>query len=155
MPNYKNGKIYRLVSNKTEDVYYGSTTAPLSQRLAEHKYNYNHPKRGQCCSKFIVKFDDVKIVLVEDYPCDRREQLDAREYHYIETNACINKREDLGRLGGEHVRNDNDRRNASKPFTCECGSIVRADYKKKHKQTKRHLAYVESQNDDESDEEED
>lgn len=37
---YKNGKIYKLVSNATDDVYYGSTCMPLSKRLWYHKSAY-------------------------------------------------------------------------------------------------------------------
>ena len=31
------------------------------------------------------------IILIEDYPCDRKEQLLMRERHYIETMECVNK----------------------------------------------------------------
>ena len=37
MPDYQQGKIYRLVSNKTEDVYYGATTRTLTHRKNHHK----------------------------------------------------------------------------------------------------------------------
>jgi hypothetical protein len=31
-------------------------------------------------------------MLVEDFPCERKEQLHARERFYIESNDCLNKR---------------------------------------------------------------
>lgn len=34
----------------------------------------------------------MKIVLLEDYPCEDKEQLLKRERHYIESLICVNKR---------------------------------------------------------------
>ena len=40
MPNYKLGKIYKLVSNNTKDIYIGSTCYKhLSKRLGNHRYD--------------------------------------------------------------------------------------------------------------------
>ena len=36
MPNYQNGKIYKICSYNSDDVYYGSTCLKLCQRLAKH-----------------------------------------------------------------------------------------------------------------------
>ena len=33
MPDYQKGKIYKIISNETDDVYIGSTTQSLSLRL--------------------------------------------------------------------------------------------------------------------------
>jgi hypothetical protein len=35
--------------------------------------------------------DDVDIVLLEDCPCERKEQLHARERHWIDNTECVNK----------------------------------------------------------------
>ena len=40
MVNYQNGKIYKLVSSFTDEVYYGSTTQPLHVRKGGHKKDY-------------------------------------------------------------------------------------------------------------------
>ena len=38
---YSRGKIYKLISNQTTDVYYGSTVEPrLTNRLSSHRCNY-------------------------------------------------------------------------------------------------------------------
>lgn len=37
MPDYSKGKIYKLCSNQTDNVYIGSTTQELSFRLSDHK----------------------------------------------------------------------------------------------------------------------
>jgi len=80
--DYKNGKIYRLVCEETGKQYIGSTCTSLVKRL------YNHKKKSNVCSSKILI--NPKIILIEDYPCDRKEQLIARERHFIETMDCVN-----------------------------------------------------------------
>jgi hypothetical protein len=95
MVNYQNGKIYRLVCSATGKQYVGSTTQPLSKRLHGHKLNYECWQRGK--HHYVSSYDlfetgEVEVFLLEDYPCDRKEQLHARERHWIETLECVNKR---------------------------------------------------------------
>ena len=86
MPNYQNGKIYRLISNKTEDVYYGATVNPLPSRKNQHKSPTN-----KCVSKKLFENDAVvTIILVEAFPCNNKNELKARELFYITNNPCIN-----------------------------------------------------------------
>jgi len=84
--DYKNGKIYRIVCDITGENYYGSTTQPLYKRLSRHK-----SKGNVCTSNQIIKRGNYSIVLVEEYPCDNKQQLNSRERYYIENNICINK----------------------------------------------------------------
>ena len=88
MPNYQNGKIYKLVSNISSDIYIGSTVNKLSHRLNAHKN-----KANQCVSKQLFSNDAViQIILIESFPCINKSELTAREHHYITTLVCINKR---------------------------------------------------------------
>jgi hypothetical protein len=84
MPNYSNGKIYRIVCNETGEQYIGSTTQSLALRLGQHKCHCN------CISRQILERNNYAIVLIEEYPCENKEQLCRRERHYIETMECIN-----------------------------------------------------------------
>ena len=77
MNPYQNGKIYKLVCDKSPLVYYGSTIQPLSQRLALHKTQ-------QCSSQELFEKGNVSIELVEEYPCNSKKELEARERIYIE-----------------------------------------------------------------------
>ena len=87
MPDFSKGKIYKLVSNKSSDVYIGSCLIYLSKRLYGHKSKYNN-----CVSKGMFVNDAIiSIVLIEDCPCENKNQLKARELHYITTLQCINK----------------------------------------------------------------
>lgn len=89
MVNYQNAKIYRLVCNRTGLQYIGSTTAKLCVRLSQHRTLRKADSSGT--SKMVLEHDDYDIVLIEDFPCDRKEQLLARERWYIENYQCVNK----------------------------------------------------------------
>lgn len=90
MPNYQNGKIYRIVCNQTGLQYIGSTTIPLVARLSYHRTLLKDGRSGT--SKIVLENNDYNIVLIEDYPCDRKEELLQKERFYIETMECVNKK---------------------------------------------------------------
>lgn len=84
MNEYANGKIYRLLCR--ELVYYGSTIQTLKERLFAHKGLGNN-----CSSKILFELEDeVKIELVEEYPCNSKRELELREQYYISNFECIN-----------------------------------------------------------------
>jgi hypothetical protein len=95
MPNYENSKIYKLWSPSKNLVYYGSTTETISRRLSKHltDYNrYNNKTTTRYVNSFkILECDDYKIELVEEYPCNNRQQLCKKEGEHIKANECINK----------------------------------------------------------------
>jgi hypothetical protein len=90
MVNYGNGKIYRIVCNQTGLQYIGSTTIKLSARISQHKKLLKSNISG--ASKLVLENDDYNIILIEDYPCERKEQLLARERYHIENSHCVNKK---------------------------------------------------------------
>jgi len=94
MTDYKNGKIYKIVCKETGKVYIGSTKKSLNRRLQEHKQDYKRyceEKKNYITSFEIFKKNNYEIVLIEEYPCDSRQQLETRERYYIENCECINK----------------------------------------------------------------
>ena len=89
MPDYSRARIYKIVCDTSGEVYYGSTTNQyLCNRLAGHKFDAG---RSNCTSKQIIDRGNYSIVLVEEYPCENKEQLGRRERYYIENNECVNK----------------------------------------------------------------
>jgi hypothetical protein len=91
MPNFTNGKIYKLWSPEGDDIYIGSTVQSLSMRKVAHKRSCNN---DNCCSSKILfqNYDDVRIELIEEFPCENKMELTKREGHYIRTLECVNKR---------------------------------------------------------------
>lgn len=93
--DYKNGKIYRIVCNETGLCYVGSTTQTLTKRLSKHKESYKNflnDKYHFVTSFKILENENYDIVLIEEYPCENKQQLHARERYYIETMECVNMR---------------------------------------------------------------
>lgn len=87
MPNYQDGKIYKLICLNTGLIYVGSTCQPLCKRLAGHKSTHNSTN-----SKKIIEQGNFIIVLIELFPCETVEQLRAREYEIIQNTTCINRK---------------------------------------------------------------
>lgn len=109
MPDYQKGKIYRIISPSKNLVYYGSTTQSISQRLAQHiKDNkaYNNDNTKKYCSSFlVVECEDYKIELVEEYPCNNKQQLNRKEGEYQKANECVNS-EISGRTYKEYYQDN-------------------------------------------------
>ena len=91
---YANGKIYQILNNIDDDVYVGSTCQSLSQRMAKHRWSMkNNIHKGMLNDKIKEHgIDAFYIELLEEYPCDNKEQLLAREGHYIRLMGTLNKR---------------------------------------------------------------
>ena len=95
MPDYNNGKIYKIIDNTNDNIYIGSTCEKLIRRLQKHKYSYKcyfnpNVKQGYMRSFDIIKNGDFKIVLIEEYPCENKEKLLSREQYWIDYLNCIN-----------------------------------------------------------------
>ena len=158
MVNYSEGKIYKVVCDETDYVYYGSTVQKLSRRLQHHKSHTD--------SKIFNMMTKPKIYLVEDYPCERKEQLLRQERFYIESNECINRniptrtvseyyndnkqaillqqKEHSQSIGHkaqkEHYQRNKERYNAK--HTCECGGKYTHSHKSSHLKTKKHIKFI-------------
>lgn len=111
MPDYSKGKIYCIRSFKTDDIYIGSTTQTLAQRLGKHKgsYKYYLKNNKYYISSFeILKYDDYYIELIKLYPCSCREELVAEEGKFIRDWDCVNKRID-GRTRKQYSIDNRDK----------------------------------------------
>tara|TARA_R100000951_G_scaffold100344_1_gene91118 strand:+ start:92 stop:685 length:594 start_codon:yes stop_codon:yes gene_type:complete len=94
MPNYQNGKIYELIDLSNNKKYYGSTVQTLKQRKTKHVANYKlylNKKTNYVSSFEIIKNNNYEIYLIENFPCNSRTELEAREGYYIRNNNCVNK----------------------------------------------------------------
>jgi len=96
MPDYQNGKIYKIVVNTEEEYkpYVGSTCEALSRRMAEHRTNYKRKGKNISSHKLFDEFgiENCKIILLEECPCENREQLLMKEREWLDKIECCNKR---------------------------------------------------------------
>ena len=167
MPDYSQGKIYKIECNITNDVYYGSTVQSLSERLLKHK------SKRDCSAIDIIDRGNFNMKVIEEFPCNRRQELEARESYYIRNNLCINKQipgrtqeewyqdnkeyakqqskkyneENKGRKkeNDKKYRENNKEIIKSKQnqvFTCVCGNnYTRSNYQQ-HIKSKKHQNYL-------------
>ena len=97
MPDYSEGKIYKIWDNNYSKCYIGSTVQPLSKRMQGHRTAYNRLEKDRTkFSTACLLFDEFgldgcKIELLELYPCSSKEELHAREGHHQRENECVNK----------------------------------------------------------------
>ena len=86
MVNYQHGKIYKLVNSVTDDFYIGSTAEPrLSRRLSGHRGMAKAGLKTRIYDKMReIGIKVFRIVLIEDYPCENKEKLIAREDYFIQ-----------------------------------------------------------------------
>ena len=97
MNRYNNGKIYKITDVAYTKCYIGSTCESLSQRMIRHKYHYTAYLKGtHKKTRSFELFDEFgiencKIEWVEDYPCNSKHELEAREGYHIKNTDCVNK----------------------------------------------------------------
>ena len=90
MPDYSKGKVYRILQDNEKTVYIGSTTQPLSARMAQHRKNIKHLPHFKLYTLMAAAgVDHFSIELVADFPCERSEQLRAEEGRHIRLNKTV------------------------------------------------------------------
>ena len=97
---YENGKIYRLVFENL--VYVGSTFLKLNIRFSKHKSNYKSFCSGKikyrCASTVLFEKGEVEIILIEDFPCKNKDELEIREEYWRQIEMtkkgiiCVNEK---------------------------------------------------------------
>jgi hypothetical protein len=88
-PRYQRGKIYQIIvlhEDYKDDLYVGSTICPkLSTRFGQHKIE---AEKDEPTKKLHVLMKTIgmrffKIVLIEDWPCDNKQELLKREQYHM------------------------------------------------------------------------
>ena len=103
MTKYKSGKIYKIITNKTKDVYVGSTIKELSKRYCQHVYNYKNKINNKKYNKKLSSYEILKhgecgceIKLIEEYKCNSSRELHKREEYWINnTKYCVNTKKHI------------------------------------------------------------
>ena len=91
--NYANGKIYSIRNYLNDKVYIGSTTQSLAKRFSAHKGQINANKtrnRPLYIAMRELGVTNFYIELIELYPCTCKDELHAREGHYIRQYDSFN-----------------------------------------------------------------
>ena len=112
MVNYSLGKIYELVNTiNRETIYIGSTCNTLSQRWRQHKLKVGDVKCRYRIYELIrcIGVDNVEILLIEQYPCSSKIELNMREGYFIKLLKPVGNCQVAGAMYDEFgVKNVND-----------------------------------------------
>lgn len=109
MGKYYDGKIYKIECKTSGDIYIGSTYCTLNDRLQTHK---KYPKEQKIRSYDILQNNNYEILLLENYPCYSKQQLERREGWYQKNINCVNKKI-AGRTDQEY-RDDHKKESAER-----------------------------------------
>ena len=161
---YENSKIYKLVDIGYNKCYIGSTIESLSVRIAKHRADYKRYQNEKM--NWMSSFDlfsefgiaNCKIELVENYPCNSKEELRAREGFHIQVTECVNKRIPNQTLHEYYEKNKIYLSNKAKiyyvnnkeevlarleqPTKCECGCSVMLCNMRRHLKTDKHKKLI-------------
>jgi len=166
---YKNGRIYKILNYIDDDIYVGSTCQPLSKRIAKHRTDRNNNTKAHRALYTKMRelgVDKFYIELIEECPCDNKEQLRAKEGEYIRSMGTLNTRienrskqqyiidtkehkreydKEYRKINSERIKDgkvafyENNKDRLLEKITCEiCGAVVSQNYVKKHSQTIKH-----------------
>ena len=173
MPNYQLGKIYKIISQETEKIYIGSTSLKyLSERFAHHRCTFNNQLIHKISSAEILKFNDAKIILIETFPCNSKDELNSREQFWIDhpdykhlcvnilkayigsdkkqyykeqkhANHILNREENLKKFALYRKENkDKIQEKQKETYQCECGKVLTKAKKTRHVKTMSHIIAV-------------
>ena len=147
--DYSKGQIYKVVNEVNGMTYYGSTIQKLCHRMGQHRELYHKQ-----ASKTYKLFGDIKncvIVLVENYPCSSKLELETRERYYIENFECVNI-EIPTRTAKEHYEankvkilaqnakwNKDNKERRNQMMDCICGFQYSRCNRARHLKSKKHL----------------
>jgi len=164
MPDYQQAKIYSIICGITAEEYVGSTTKKyLAQRLANHVNKFKQWKKGKSnfvTSYKIIERGNYKIELIENFPCETKDELNAREGFFIRGRTCVNRciagrtqkiynidhakeiSEYQKEYQKEHAKEIKKQKNAK--TNCLCGGRYTHSHKAQHFKTKIHCEFIKS-----------
>ena len=91
MPDYSKGKIYTIRCLNDPNVYVGSTIQSLAVRMGGHRRAYVINKVLGRNKEIVKDINEWYIELYENYPCEKFEELTAREGVIIREIGTLNK----------------------------------------------------------------
>jgi len=151
--NYHFAKIYAITCLQTNLKYIGSTTKEyVMHRINQHVNAYASYLNGKAdyCSSFeVISKGHFAVEILEEYPCDSKEEIKQREKHHIRNNTCVNKNipsrtnkeyytDNIEKFKEQYQRSKNNDY-YKKKHECTCGGTYTINNMKQHYGTEKHL----------------
>ena len=91
---FENAKMYCILNSIDDAVYVGSTCQTLSQRMTKHRHNTkSRPNSMKLTQKMQEQgIEHFYIELLEEYPCENKDQLMKKEGEWIRKIATLNEK---------------------------------------------------------------
>ena len=163
------GKIYKIIDNTNNNIYIGSTTLDLNERLNNHKKSYTQYKKNNkyyTTAYEIIKNNNYKIELLLECKINDIKELRKIEGDMIKKNQCINKRIEgstreeslkrhqekfrdriLERSKNYYYNNIEElKQYKNVKFICQCGGKYTRTNKATHLKTNKHLSIINNNN---------
>ena len=141
--DFNNGKIYKIVDNKSNMIYIGSTCKTLEQRLKSHISNYKKYKAGKYNYVTVFKTlenNDYKIELIKNYSCNSKNDLEREEGKFIKEYRN-NKLNVVNKLIAGQTQSEYDQIKLNEKYNCSCGGRFSIKHKARHEKSKKHQDY--------------
>ena len=134
--NYSNGKIYKIVDNLSDLIYVGSTCKTLNDRLNSHEQDYKSFISGK--KKYITSFKilenkNYKIELIENFPCESKQDLEKKEGYFIR----LYRKQELNIVNKCIAGQDQ-----YELMTCKCGMRYTHKHQAKHNRSYPHQKFL-------------
>ena len=157
------GKVYKIVCCLTDDVYIGSTTQELRYRFRDHKNGFKQYLQGKFREVAIFQYfktygiENFKILLIKEYDVSDKKQLLAYEQLWMSKIKCVNKYDAFIIPFLQKIKyNETNKKyrqvnraklneKAKQKIKCDCGSEIRKSDMARHRNSKKHKEYQESQ----------
>jgi len=158
--SYQNGKIYRIWTLLSDEIYIGSTADTLSNRFLKHKNRYKiwlrDKKKYTSSIELFEKFgvENCKIDLEHNFPCNSKAELNSEEgrVQRMHKEKLVNKqiagrtRKEWFSENKEHIAEYHKKYYAenkeSQKFVCECGGKYTHQHKFRHFNSVKHQKFI-------------
>ena len=125
----------------------------MKNRLSEHICDYKRfliGKQHFISSYHLVNYENVQIILIENFACQTNSELCKREGYYIRNIECVNKcipgRTQQEYSGYYHTKNKariHARKNTK--FVCDCGGPYTRAHRARHIRSLKHKSFIGNQ----------
>jgi group I intron endonuclease len=150
MPDYSKSKIYKIINDVNDEIYVGSTIRSLCRRMESHRRDHTDEKRRPNSKLFKLMREigtkQFKIILIENYACQNKEELRAREQYYIDLlKPSLNVYHAVLDVEARKEKHKVYRKKyTEQKIICDCGSIYSRRNKADHYKTAKHKNYIKS-----------
>ena len=161
--DYQESKIYKIYNTINDDIYVGSTTQKLCERMRDHRYCINNQKKKDRPLYQAFREHGIEhffIELIEKCPCNDKDELRKKEGDrirqlkpYLNMNIAGRTCKEYHNDNREHIKEhkkqyhehnkeyfkEYSKAHNGEKITCECGCMIARGQLRRHQRSKKHI----------------